>query len=58
MDRLGQFSSPLLGSFSLPSLAEGSEAISEAEEINEVSGQFMYFWLFIFNIQVLLAINA
>ncbi|GFN95683.1 tetratricopeptide repeat protein 28 [Plakobranchus ocellatus] len=36
MDHLGQFSSPLLGSFSLPSLAEGSEAISEAEEINEV----------------------
>ncbi|KAK3780031.1 hypothetical protein RRG08_029724 [Elysia crispata] len=36
MDHLGQFSSPLLGSYSLPSLAEGSEAISEAEEINEV----------------------
>ncbi|XP_048245138.1 tetratricopeptide repeat protein 28-like [Haliotis rufescens] len=30
------FSSPLLGSYSLPSLAEGSEAISEAEEIHEV----------------------
>ncbi|XP_076455182.1 uncharacterized protein LOC143289867 isoform X2 [Babylonia areolata] len=36
MDRLGMFSSPQFGTYSLPSLAEGSEPISEAEEINEV----------------------
>ncbi|KAK7502589.1 hypothetical protein BaRGS_00006164 [Batillaria attramentaria] len=36
MDRLAMFSSPHFGTYSLPSLAEGSEPISEAEEINEV----------------------
>ncbi|KAK7094678.1 tetratricopeptide repeat protein 28-like [Littorina saxatilis] len=36
MDRLGMFSSPQFGTYSMPSLAEGSEPISEAEEINEV----------------------
>ncbi|XP_041369335.1 tetratricopeptide repeat protein 28-like [Gigantopelta aegis] len=32
----GMYVNPLRGSFSLPSLADGSEAISEAEEIHEV----------------------
>jgi hypothetical protein len=49
MDRLGMFSSPQFGTYSLPSLAEGSEPISEAEEINEVNKtnlfhEFSYFY--------------
>ena len=36
----GMYINPLRGSFSLPSLADGSEAISEAEEIHEVIDRF------------------
>jgi hypothetical protein len=50
MDRLGMFSSPQCGTYSLPSLAEGSEPISEAEEINEVNKnlfhEFYFYQLF------------
>ncbi|KAK6195644.1 hypothetical protein SNE40_001029 [Patella caerulea] len=36
MERLSLYNSPIIGSYSLQSLAEGSVVISEAEEINEV----------------------
>ena len=48
MERSGGYGSSLAHSFSLPSLVEGSEPISEAEEFVEVIIVFSFFFFLYF----------